>query len=175
MPNLRGMDRQLARSEKSEVYKSEIKNLELTGAAVKLLNEGQGATGENWYIPHHMTTHNGKKRLVFNCSFEYGGLNLNVSLLPGPVLSPSLLGVLLRFREHCVAISGDTRGMFHRVLLLPEDRPLLRFLWHDLRRDEPPDTYECRVLPFGTTCSPCCATFALQQHVAQHSTPDENV
>ncbi len=27
MPNLRGMDRQLARSEKAEVYKSEIKNL----------------------------------------------------------------------------------------------------------------------------------------------------
>ncbi len=47
MPNLRGMERQLTRSEKAEVYKSEIKNLELTDAAVKLLNEGQGATGEN--------------------------------------------------------------------------------------------------------------------------------
>lgn len=122
-----------------------------------------------------MITHNEKNRLVFNCSFEYEGLNLNDSLLPGPVLSPSLLGVLLRFREHCVAISGDIRGMFHQVLLLPEDRPLLRFLWRDLRREEPPDTYEWQVLPFGTTCSPCCATFALQQHVALHSTPDEDV
>ncbi|KAI2646049.1 Gag-Pro-Pol polyprotein [Labeo rohita] len=176
MSSLRGMERQLARSpEKAEVYKSEIKKLELNGAAIKLLNEGQGGTRENWYIPHHMITHNGKNHLVFNCSFEYEGLNLNDSLLPGPVLSPSLLGVLLRFREHCVAISGDIRGMFHQVLLLPEDRPLLRFLWRDLRREDPPDTYEWQVLPFGTTCSPCCATFALQRHVALHSTPDEDV
>ncbi|XP_067280639.1 uncharacterized protein [Pseudorasbora parva] len=176
MPSLRGMERRLARSpEKADVYKSEIKKLEETGAAIKLQNEGEGASGEKWYIPHHMVAHNGKNRIVFNCSFEYKGLNLNDSLLPGPVLSPSLLGVLLRFREHCVAISGDIRGMFHQVLLLPEDRPLLRFLWRDLRRDDPPDTYEWQVLPFGTTCSPCCASFALQRHVALHSTPDEDV
>ncbi|KAL0186475.1 hypothetical protein M9458_018145, partial [Cirrhinus mrigala] len=164
MSSLRGMERQLARSPEK-----------LYGAAIKLLNEGQGGTRENWYIPHHMITHNGKTHLVFNCSFEYEGLNLNDSLLPGPVLSPSLLGVLLRFREHCVAISGDIRGMFHQVLLLPEDRPLLRFLWRDLRREDPPDTYEWQVLPYGTTCSPSCATFALQRHVALHSTPDEDV
>lgn len=29
--------------------------------------------------------------------------------------------------------------------------------------------YEWRVLPFGTTCSPCCATYALQRHVKDHS------
>ncbi len=128
MPSLRGMEHQIARSpEKAEVYKSEIKKLELTGAAIKLLNEGQRATGENWYFPHNMITHNGK------ISFKYEGLNLNDSLLPGPVLTPSLLGLLLWFREHCVAISGDICGMFHQVLLLPEDRPLLRFLWRDLR------------------------------------------
>lgn len=49
-------------------------------------------------------------------------------LLPGPASRPSLLGILLRFREHSVAISGDIHGMFHQVLLLPEDKPLLRFL-----------------------------------------------
>lgn len=29
--------------------------------------------------------------------------------------------------------------------------------------------YEWHVLPFGTTCSPCCATYALQRHVKDHS------
>lgn len=58
-------------------------------------------------------------RVVFNCSFSYQGHNLNELLLPGPTLSPSLLAVLLRFREHSVAISSDIRGMFHQVRLLP--------------------------------------------------------
>jgi len=31
------------------------------------------------------------------------------------------------------------------------------------------------VLPFGTTCSPCCATFALQHHVIDHSQPGDDV
>ena len=64
---------------------------------------------------------------------------------------------------------------FHQVHLLPEDKRLLRFVWRDMRREDEPDIYEWQVLPFGTTCSPCCATFALQQHVTTHSTPDDIV
>lgn len=70
---------------------------------------------ESWYIPHHMTHHNGKNRVVFNCSFQHGGKNLNQLLLPGPTLDPSLMSVLLRFRAHTVALSSDIRGMFHQV------------------------------------------------------------
>ncbi|XP_048030832.1 uncharacterized protein LOC125266231 [Megalobrama amblycephala] len=176
MPSLRSMERRLAQDqEKAAVYNAEIEKLVLNGAVTKLSSSGSNATEETWYIPHHLVSHNDKDRIVFNCSFQYKGLNLNDSLMPGPALSPSLLGVLLRFREHCVAISGDIRGMFHQVLLLPEDRPLLRFLWRDMRRDDPPDIYEWQVLPFGTTCSPCCASFALQRHVLSHSTADEDV
>ncbi len=122
-------------------------------------------TKEAWYIPHHMVQHNVKNRVVFNCSFSYQGHNLNELLLPGPTLGPSLLAVLLRFREHSVAISSDIRGMFHQVRLLPQDKPLLRYIWRDMQRDRVPDVYEWQVLPFGTTCSPCCASFALQKHV----------
>ena len=43
----------------------------------------------------------------------------------------------------------------------------LRLIWRDLRSEDPPDVYEWQVLPFGTTCSPCCAIFALQMH-ARH-------
>lgn len=101
-------------------------------------------------------------------------MSLNEQLLPGPTLGPSLLGVLLRFRQHQVAISGDIRGMFHQIRLRPEDKPLLRFIWRDLRSEDPPDVYEWQVLPFGTTCSPCCAIFALQTHARhyQDSHPD---
>lgn len=35
--------------------------------------------------------------------------------------------------------------------------------------------YEWQVLPFGTTCSPCCAIFALQKHILDHSQPGDDV
>lgn len=177
MPSLRGVERRLAKDpERAEAYKVEMEKLIKAGSIIKCgsgtpVTEGQ----EAWYIPHHMVSHNGKNRLVFNCSFQYRGQNLNDYLLPGPTLGASLLGVLLRFREHAVAVSGDIKGMFHQVHLLPEDRALLRFVWRDISDESPPAVYEWRVLPFGTTCSPCCATFALQRHVMDNSQPDDDV
>ncbi|XP_021324376.1 uncharacterized protein [Danio rerio] len=149
-------------------YQEEIKKLENAGYATKIPPQEAAQSTESWYLPHHIVTHNGKHRVVFNCSYTYNGENLNKQLLPGPTLGPTLLGVLIRFREHRVAISGDIKGMFHQVRLLPKDKPLLRFLWRDLNPENPPDVYEWQVLPFGTTCSPCCATFAVQRHVFSH-------
>lgn len=65
--------------------------------------------------------------------------------------------------------------MFHQVCLLPEDQPLLHFLWRDGEREQSPDVCGWRVLPFGTTCSLCCATYALQRHVQEHSEGNEDV
>lgn len=99
-----------------------------------------GESHESWYhflVPHHLVEHNGKHCLVFNCSYQYQGENLNAYLLPGPTLGPSLIGVLIYFREHQVAISGDIKGMFHQIRLPPTDRPLLRFLLRSMKRDMP--------------------------------------
>lgn len=105
---------------------------------VNLSTEEMAQTQEPaWYIPHHLVKHNGKHRLVFNCSFHYQGQVLNEYLLPGPVLGSSLMGVLLRFCQHSIAISGDIKAMFHQVRLLAKDRPFLRFLWRNMRREEP--------------------------------------
>ena len=117
---------------------------------------------QGWYIPYHVVHSSGKYRLVFNCSFEFAGQNLNDELLAGPTLNSSLLEVLLRFRQGRVAVSGDITAMFHQVRLSPEERCRFRFLWWD----EQMDTwivFQWLVLPFGATCSPCCATFALQK------------
>lgn len=176
LPLLRSTEKRLAKSpEQAAAYQMEIEKLVESGYVVKLVDHQSDTIGEAWYIPHHMVQHNGKNRVVYNCSFQHQGYNLNQLLLPGPTLGPALLAVLLRFREHAVAFSSDIRGMFHQVRLLPADRPLLRFLWRDMNRDKPPDVYEWQVLPFGTTCSPCCATFALQKHVIDHSQPEEDV
>ncbi|XP_026094149.1 uncharacterized protein LOC113066497 [Carassius auratus] len=176
LPHLRATERRLAKDpEQAAAYTAEIQKLERAGYAVKVELNVEECLTNTWYIPHHLVQHNGKNRVVFNCSFQYQGQNLNKLLLPGPVLGPSLLAVLLRFREHSVAISSDIKGMFHQIRLLPEDRPLLRFLWRDLNPQDPPNIYEWQVLPFGTTCSPCCAIFALQKHILDHSQPGEDV
>ncbi|XP_067303718.1 uncharacterized protein [Pseudorasbora parva] len=176
LPSLRSLERRLARDPlQADEYCAAIRKLVETGAVKKVDLSGASTTDESWYIPHHVVRHNGKSRLVFNCSFPFQGRSLNDTLLPGPTLGAPLLGVLLRFREHGVAVSGDIRSMFHQVQLLPEDRPLLRFIWRDMERDNPPNVFEWQVLPFGTTCSPCCATFALQKHARDHGGPGEGV
>ncbi|KAF1394225.1 hypothetical protein PFLUV_G00024320 [Perca fluviatilis] len=169
MAQLRGTEKRLASDpEKAASYNMEISYLFEAGYVKKIPME-EVATSSGWYIPHHMVHHNGKNRIVFNCSFSYKGISLKDYHLPGPVLGATLLGVLLRFREHPFVISSDIKGMFHQVRLLPKDKPLLRFLWREMRRNDPPDICQWQVLPFGTTSSPCCATFALQKHVANHT------
>lgn len=59
--------------------------------------------------------------------------------------------------------------MFHQVQLLEQDRPILRFLWRDMEQDREADVYEWQVLPFGTTCSPFCASYALHKHVLDNT------
>ncbi|KAL0153880.1 hypothetical protein M9458_050801 [Cirrhinus mrigala] len=158
-PLLRRTERHLLKDpERAATYSAEIKKLVEEGYVAKLDPDKPSQSPERWFIPYHMVTHNDKNRLVFNCSFQYKGMNLNKSPLPGPVLGPSLLGVLIRFREHSVAVSGDMKGMFHQVQLLEQDRPILE-----------PDIYEWQVLPFGTTCSPCCASYALHKHVLDNT------
>ncbi|XP_033637433.1 uncharacterized protein LOC117298338 [Asterias rubens] len=167
MQNLKRNERRLQKHpDKAEIHNKLIQTLVDTGFVKIISNEEALKTEESWYIPHHVVEHNGKHRLVFNCSYEYEGKILNNHLLPGPTQGASLLGVFLRFRQHPVAISGDIQAMFHQVRLLPEDKPLLRFVWRKMNRDVEPDIYEWQVLPFGTTCSPCCATFALRKHVS---------
>ncbi|KAI2646146.1 Retrovirus-related Pol polyprotein [Labeo rohita] len=131
--------------EKAETYRAEMHRL-LEAGAVCVVPDPVTDTPECWYIPHHMVSHNGKSHLVFNCSHQYRGQSLNRYLLPRPTHGASLLGVLLRFREHPVAVSGDIKAMFHQVHLLSEDRLLLRFLWRDLHMDEAPQTLEAKSL-----------------------------
>ncbi|CAI5657811.1 unnamed protein product [Oreochromis niloticus] len=174
IPSLRSVERRLQKDPgRAKIYRAEIEKLVQAGSVVKVSPSEVAQADESWYIPHHFVSHNGKDRLVFNCSFQFQGQALNEHLLPGPTLSASLLGVLLRFREHAVAISGDIKGMFHQIRLLPEDRSLLRFVWRDLHPEAPVAVYEWQVLPFGTTCSPCCATFALQRHTRDHTEGDD--
>lgn len=93
----------------AQTYIKEIDKLVQAGYVSKLTSEQISNSVESWYIPHHRVEH--------NCSFSYQGQVLNSQLLPGPILGPSLLGVLLCFQQRSVAISGNIKTMFHQIRL----------------------------------------------------------
>ena len=126
--------------------------------------DDSGPEGKLWYLPHHGVYHPekpGKIRVVFDCSAKFNGVSLNTNLLPGPNITNSLIGVLLRFRREKIAIQADIKSMFHQVRIPAEDRDLLRFLWwKNGNLDEDLKEYRMTVYPFGTVSSPSCANFA---------------
>ena len=63
-----------------------------------------------------------KIRLVFDAAAKTNGTSFNDLLEAGPDLLESLIAVLIRFRQHQVAIVGDILDMFLRVKVIEEDR-----------------------------------------------------
>lgn len=131
-----------------------------------------------WYIPYHGVYNPkkpGKLRAVFDCSAKFSGISLNDTLLTGPDLINSLVGVLCRFRKEAAAVICDIERMFHQFSVSPEVRNYQRFLWWEggLLEIEPWE-YRMTVHLFGAASSPRCGNFCLkylaQQHKVDHST-----
>jgi hypothetical protein len=102
-------------------------------------------------------------RIVFNSSASYQGHKINDYWFKGPDLLNNLFGVVLRFRENEVAISGDISKMYHRVLIPKEDQDVHRFLWRNLETDKEPDVYAKTVLTFDDKTAPAMAQIALRK------------
>lgn len=110
-----------------------------------------------------------KLRVVFDCSAKFRGVSLNDTLLTGPDLTNSLLGVLCRFRKEAVAIICDIEKMFHQFYVPPELSNYLRFLWwEDEDLEAEPQEYQMAVHLFGAASSPGCANFGLKYLARQH-------
>lgn len=130
-----------------EQYKAFMKDMIKKGDA----EPASPVTGQQttWYIPHHGVFHPKKPeklRVVFDCSAKFRGVSLNDTLLTGPDLINSLLGVLCRFRKEAVAIICDIEKMFHQFYVSPELRNYLRFLWwEDGDLEAEPQEYQMAV------------------------------
>ena len=120
-----------------------------------------------WYLMHHAVYHKtkGNIRVVFNCSLRNKGVSLNDALYQGPDLTNNLLGVLLRFRQESIAITGDIEKMFYQVKVPPSHRNFLRFFWLSDDLYSKPVEYRLTVHVFGAKSSPSVANFALRQTV----------
>ena len=131
--------------------------------------EGDELVGKVWFIPHHGVYHAKKPnkiRVVFDCAATYQGVSLNSTLLQGPNLTNNIVDVLMKFRQHEVALMSDIESMFYQVKVPPQDRNYLRFYWWpggDLTRE--PTQYRMTVHLFGSVSSPTCSNVALRQVV----------
>ena len=105
-----------------------------------------------------------KIRAVFNASAMSGtGVSLNDTLQVGPTVHSSLLDVLIRFRNHRIAITADVSKMYRAVGLTEEDKDFHRFLW----RSDPKETvvdYRMTQATIGVAA----ANMAAQQNAVEH-------
>ena len=118
-----------------EKYKETINTYIKESYARKMTNEETiNTSGKTWYLLHHPVFHPqkpGKVRVVFDAAGKYKGKSFNKELFTGPDLLSSLVGVLLRFRNHKIALVGDMEATIHQVRVKPSGRDAVRFLWAD--------------------------------------------
>ena len=126
-----------------------------------------------WLLPHFPVVRPDKSttkvRIVFDASATCDDKSLNTESLPGPKLQSDIADILVKFRKDPVSLVGDISQMYHQLVLLPEDRPLHRFLWWNLDRRKEPEVYEFIRFVFGGCYCPFCAQFTWQQHAERHA------
>ncbi|XP_077971754.1 uncharacterized protein LOC144425871 [Styela clava] len=143
-------------------YKKKMEEYISNGHASRIWDNKLEHTKKTWYLPHHCT--GGKFRIVFDASARYQDTSLNDNILCGPSQTNSLIGVLSRFPQEKIAVVADIKSMYHQVLVTPEDREALRFLWWpdgDLK--QPVAEYQMNVHLFGGNWSPSVACYALKR------------
>ena len=159
-------------------YNAVIEDQERQGIIEKVDNSTIPEVGKVHYLPHHGVIRqqalSTKLRVVFDASSKAAPdlPSLNECLHVGPALSPKIFDILVRFRQHNVAIVADIEKAFLNVGIEDIDRDVLRFLWiDDLERDNPELLIYrfCRVV-FGVNASPFLLNATLQNHIKHCNT-----
>ena len=146
----------------------------------------QGTTngvGKVHYIPHHevirVDKETTKLRVVYDASAKAQSTtpSLNDCLYAGPPLSSLIYDILLRFRVHKVAISGDIEKAFLNISVDPRDRDYLRFLWVDGTGSKHPNlqVYRFARVAFGISSSPFLLNATIRHHLTSTDLPEEFV
>lgn len=152
-------------------YQEQIQNLLTNGYAEEA--PARAHATKLWYLPHFGVTHPEKPdklRIVHDAAAKSRSVCLNDMLLPGPDLLQSLPGVLMRFRQHLIAVTADIKDMFLRISIREEDRDMQRFLWREDHRTGPPIEYRMKSVIFGATSSPCTAIYVKNHNAQQFTT-----
>ena len=123
--------------------------------------------GDVYYMPMHSvsktTSTTTRLRVVFDASAKTSsGLSFNDTLATGPMLHMTLDKILMRFRRHRVALTGDVQKMYREIMLAPGDQHYHRFLWR-AQVEDPVEEFCMNRVTFGVKSSPYVAVQTLQQ------------
>ena len=66
----------------------------------------------------------------------------------GPSLTAKLHEILVQFHQGTYAVTADISKAFHHIIVKPEDRKFLKFLWQNFETNELL-TYQFKVVLFG--------------------------
>ncbi|XP_065076052.1 uncharacterized protein LOC135699688 [Ochlerotatus camptorhynchus] len=116
-----------------------------------------------WYLPLNIVINPNKPnkvRMVWDAATSVRGVSLNSKLLKGPDFLTSLPSVVCKFRQYSIGFGGDIREMFHQLMIRPEDKQALRFMF-----DGEIYVMDCAI--FGATCSPSQALFVKDRNASE--------
>jgi len=96
------------------------------------------------------------------------GLSLNDILMRGPTVQPTLFQIILRFRLHNIAITGDIEKVYRQVRVDRSDCDLQRIVYRS-NPSHPLQHYRLLTVTYGTKSAPYLATKCLSE-LSKHCT-----
>ncbi len=89
-------------------------------------------------------------------------------------MTHNILDIILRFRSHRVALTGDIEKAFLMVAVSETDRNVLRFLWFDDVWSDQPEVTVLRFtrVVFGVSSSPLLLNATINHHIEQYRAQD---
>ncbi|XP_055714216.1 uncharacterized protein LOC129808461 [Phlebotomus papatasi] len=119
----------------------------------------------SYYLPHHAVVKENavstKTRIVFNASSRTKtGLSFNDCIKACPVVQPTLISILWRFRLNEITLTCDIKQMYLQVALHSPHKDYHRFLW---REGSEVIYYRFTRVCFGVAASPFLATRVLNK------------
>ena len=139
-----------------------------------------------YFLPQAVVRENKKTtsvRMVYDARMKSAknGLSLNDILEKGPLLTPMMFKVLIRFRCRNIVVNGDIEKAFLQNVINKDDRDYLRFLWVENMEEIDYENIEnkkfvelrnCRVL-FGLKPSPHLLSAVLRKHIKNYPEIDQ--
>ncbi|KAL7724101.1 hypothetical protein ACLKA6_002439 [Drosophila palustris] len=171
LKRLKYLEAKMSKDPQSKEFMLAMMNSHAQTGYIRRLEDSELAPNDiTWFLPIFTVTNPNKKKtsLLWDAAARSQGVSHNDCLLKGPDTQASLIGILMRFRERPIAVSGDIREMFHQVKVRPEDQAAQKFIWRDGNSLRPPETYVMQVMTFGASCSPALASYVLSRNAKRH-------